>query len=67
MKKLFIRLFIFTGCFFILDKGFLYVRDSAPDREIDKRLEMILTGKIQSDVLIYGSSRGARSVIATKY
>ena len=64
MKKLFIRLFIFTVCFFILDKGFLYVRDSAPEREIDKRLEMILTGKIQSDVLIYGSSRGARSVIA---
>ena len=64
MKKFFIRIVIFTGCFFIIDKGFLLVRDSAPKREVDKRLEMIVTGKIQSDVLIYGSSRGARSVIA---
>ena len=64
MKKFFIRIVIFTGCFFILDKGFLLVRNSAPDREVDRRLEMIVTGKIQSDVLIYGSSRGARSVIA---
>jgi len=55
---------MFTGCFFILDKGFLLVRNSAPDREVDRRLEMIVTGKIQSDVLIYGSSRGARSIIA---
>ncbi len=55
---------IFAGCFFILDKAFIFVRNSSPNREVDRRLEMIATGQIQSDVLIYGSSRGARSVIA---
>jgi len=64
MKKLLIRLLIFALCFIVLDKAFILVRDSAPGREVDRRLEMILTGKIQSDVLVYGSSRGARSVIA---
>jgi hypothetical protein len=64
MKKLLIRLLIFALCYLVLDKAFILVRDSAPEREVDRRLEMILNGKIQSDVLIYGSSRGARSVIA---
>jgi hypothetical protein len=64
MKQLLIRLFVFALCFVVLDKAFIWVRDSAPKREVDRRLEMIVTGKIQSDVLIYGSSRGARSVIA---
>ena len=64
VKNLLIRLLIFSGCFFIFDKAFLFVRNSAPELEVDKRLEMIVAGKIQSDVLIYGSSRGARSVIA---
>ena len=40
------------------------VRNSAPEREVDRRLEKIVTGNIKSDILIYGSSRGARSVIA---
>lgn len=64
MKKILIRLLIFAGCFFILDKSFLLVRNSAPEREVDRRLEKIVTGNIKSDILIYGSSRGARSVIA---
>lgn len=64
MRKLILRLIIFAGCFFILDKVLLFVRDSSAEREVDKRLEMIITGKIHSDLLIYGSSRGARSIIA---
>ena len=64
MKKILIRLLIFAGCFFILDKAFLLVRDSSPELEVDRRLERIATGKIQADILVYGSSRGARSVIA---
>lgn len=64
MKKLVFRLFIFALCFFLLDKAFIPIRNSAPGREVDRRLEMIVTGKIHSDVLIFGSSRGARSVIA---
>jgi hypothetical protein len=43
------------------------VRNASPELEVDRRLELILDGKIQSDVLVFGSSRGARSVIAQRF
>lgn len=43
---------------------FVFLRNYSPSREIDKRLEMIIKGKINSDILIFGSSRGARDIIA---
>ena len=64
MKRFLIRFSAFILCFFIVDKAFILVRDSSPEREVDKRLEYILNGKIQSDLIIMGSSRGARSLIA---
>jgi hypothetical protein len=67
MKKFLIRLLIFAACFFLLDKLFVFVRDASPDLEVDRRLELVLEGKIQADVLVFGSSRGARSVIAQRF
>lgn len=64
MKKFLIQIVLFLLFFFALDKLFLVVRNESPMLEVDKRLERIVTGKINADVLIYGSSRGARSVIA---
>ena len=64
MKKFLIRIILFLVFFFAVDKLFICVRNESPSLEVDKRLEMIVTGKINADVLIYGSSRGARSVIA---
>lgn len=64
MKKFLIRLVIFAVFFFIVDKAFILVRNASPELEVDRRLESIVTGKINSDILIFGSSRGARSVIA---
>lgn len=40
------------------------VRNYSPSKEIDKRLEKIITGKINADIVIFGSSRGARNVLA---
>ncbi len=67
MKKFIIRLMIFAACFFLLDKLFIFVRDASPALEVDRRLEMVLEGKINADILVYGSSRGARSVIAQRF
>ena len=64
MKKFLIRLLAFVLCFFIIDKAFILVRDSSPQREVDRRLEFILQGKIRADIVVMGSSRGARSLIA---
>jgi hypothetical protein len=50
--------------FFILDKAFIIVRNASPELEVDRRLESIVNGKIQADILVFGSSRGARSIIA---
>lgn len=66
MKKFLLNIFAFGVCLLIADKGLVFLRKISPQLEVDKRLEMIVTGKIQSDILIFGSSRGARSVIASQ-
>ena len=66
MKKFIINGILFFLGFFLLDKILILLRNYSPDTEVDKRLEMILTGKINSDILIFGSSRGARDLIAAQ-
>ncbi|MEO6669140.1 MAG: hypothetical protein ABIN36_06670 [Ferruginibacter sp.] len=66
MKKFLINSFLFFIGFFVLDKVLLFLRNYSPKTEVDKRLEMIITGKINSDILIFGSSRGARDLIASQ-
>ncbi len=64
IKKFLISVAVFSVIFFIIDKCFILVRNASAGLEADKRLEQIITGKIDADILIYGSSRGARNVIA---
>jgi len=66
MKKFLLTIVLFGVVFFIVDKGLILLRNAAPAKEVDKRLEMILNGQINADVLIYGSSRGARDILATQ-
>lgn len=58
---------VFVIAFIAFDKIFILVRNASPALEVDKRLEMIITGKIHADVVFMGSSRGARSMIATQF
>lgn len=37
-----------------------------PEKELDKRLELVLTGKVDADIIILGSSKPARDVIASQ-
>lgn len=66
MKKFLITSLIFFAGFFVLDKLLIFLRNYSPKNQVDKRLEMIITGKINSNILIYGSSRGARDIIASQ-
>ncbi len=66
MKKFLLTILLFGVCFFIVDKALILVRNGAPSKEVDKRLEMVLTGKINADVLVYGSSRAARDILTTQ-
>lgn len=64
MKKFFQRLILFGLVFFVLDKLFYIFLYAAPHLEVDKRLELLLNGKINKDVIVMGSSRGAYNIIA---
>jgi len=66
MKKFIINILIFFAGFFLVDKLLIVVRNTAPDREPDKRMEELYTGRANYDIVILGSSRGARDIIAAK-
>jgi hypothetical protein len=66
MKGFLIKSLLFLLCFFALDKALLLLRNRLPERELDKRLEQIITGKINADIVVMGSSRGARDIVASQ-
>lgn len=66
MKKFLIYLFVFSALFLIFDRLFLFFIYNSPAMEVDKRLELVLNGKINKDIIILGSSSGARDFIASK-
>jgi hypothetical protein len=66
MRKFIISLVIFGVLFFVFDKLFYVFIEVSPDKEVDKRLELLINGKINKDIIIVGSSRGARNLIASQ-
>ena len=66
MKKFLIYLVVFSVLFLAFDCIFLFFISISPSKEVDKRLELVLNGKINKDIIILGSSSGARDFIADK-
>ena len=66
MKKFLQNLLIFGLLFFVLDKIFIFFIAVSPDKEVDKRLELLINGKINKELVVLGSSRGARNIIASE-
>ncbi|MCZ7555274.1 MAG: hypothetical protein M5R41_02575 [Bacteroidia bacterium] len=64
MRTFLFRCALFALSLFLFDKLFLFVMEYSPRTEIDKRLELILEGEMNHDIVILGSSRAARSIIA---
>jgi hypothetical protein len=62
MKKFLITLLFFGCLFFIADKVLYLKMQSLPEREYDKRLESIILGKMNQEILIFGSSRAQHNV-----
>lgn len=65
MYKYFLRLLTLLTFFFIFDKVFVIVQNRSAKVEIDKRLEYLLKGEINKDLIILSSSTGARNIIAS--
>lgn len=66
MKKFLKNILIFGVIFFVLDKLLLVFIFISPEKEVDKRLELLVNGKINKEIVILGSSRGARNIIASE-
>jgi hypothetical protein len=64
MKRFLITFLVFTTLFFITEKASWYFVNNAPNRESDRRLEAVLKGGFNKEILIIGSSRGANNVLA---
>ncbi len=64
MSRFLKYIFVFAAVFFLFDKLFYVFLFVSPTLEVDKRLEKMLNGDIDEDVIIFGSSRGARDIIA---
>lgn len=62
--KFALRLLFFAILFFILDKLFIVVANRSAETEVDKKLEHLVRGEINKDIIISGSSRGSRDIIA---
>jgi len=58
------RVFLFIIVFFIFDKLFYIFILLSPALEKDKRLERVINGELHKEIIILGSSRGARNIIA---
>ena len=56
MKSFLLKSFLFFVVFFALEKSLILLRNTAPERELDKRLEYVLNGKIDADIIVMGSS-----------
>lgn len=57
MKRFLTTFLIFSLLFFLADKLWYWKIMSLPKTEHDKRLEWILNGKMNRDILVFGSSR----------
>lgn len=66
MKKFILKLLIFCLLFFVFEKIFFIATLYLADNQVDKRLELLLSGQINKEVIAIGSSRGARGIVASQ-
>ena len=64
MTKFIIKTTLVLILVFLFDKLFYFSLNILPHLQYDKRLEYILTDEIKSEILILGSSRAARDILA---
>lgn len=65
--KLFLKQILLFGILFLLtDQIFFLFVEYAPEKENDKRLQYVLDGRMNKEMIILGSSRGANDLIASQ-
>ncbi len=66
MRKFAIKLLLFVVIFLIFDKMFIIVAHFSAEAEVDKRLEYLVNGEVNKDIIIIGSSTGSRDILASR-
>ena len=66
MGKFALKLLLFAVIFLIFDKLFIIVAHFSAEAEADKRLEYIINGEVNKDIIILGSSTGSRDILASQ-
>lgn len=66
MKRFLINILQFGIAFFLVDKILYLFIFISPGLEKDDRLEKLINGEINKEIIIIGSSRGARNLIANE-
>ncbi|MCD4723239.1 MAG: hypothetical protein K8R63_00245 [Bacteroidales bacterium] len=66
MGKFAIKLLLFAVIFLIFDKLFIIVAHFSAEAEANKRLEYLVNGEVNKDIIIIGSSSGSRDIIASQ-
>ena len=66
MGKFAIKLLLFAVIFLIFDKLFIIVAHFSAEAEADKRLEYLVNGEVNKDIIIIGSSTGSRDIIGSQ-
>ncbi|WP_417557628.1 hypothetical protein [Mesoflavibacter zeaxanthinifaciens] len=64
MKRFLLHIAVFVLLFLIIDQIFYVFIAHAPKKEDDQRLQYVLDGQMNKDVIVLGSSRGANNIIA---
>ncbi|TBN03599.1 hypothetical protein EYD45_08765 [Hyunsoonleella flava] len=64
MKLFLKRILLFGLLFFLVEKASLFLLNCAKNNQYDKRLEYVLEGQMNKDIIIFGSSIGAGNILA---
>jgi hypothetical protein len=64
MKRFVFKITIFLVLLFVVDRLLFFPKNISQTNQYDKRLEALISGNIQTELLVIGSSRAARNIIA---
>lgn len=64
MRNFLTKILVFCFLFFIVEKAAYFLLRIRPSFEVDKRIEWMLEGQLNKDILVLGPSSGSRNILA---
>ena len=64
MKQFLKYIALFAFIFFVIEKLAWFVLENGPKKQVDRRIEKVVNGGMNKDLIVLGSSRGIGNIIA---